>query len=182
MQAAAETLADAFGNDPVWGWAFPEIDQLQVWWRFWVTGALPQGWVRMTEEAGAVSVWIPPHGRECAPEDQPHIGPLVRSLAGTRADLVLDTLDRFDANHPRDVPHYYLSLLGTASAQRGRGLGMALLADDLSRIDEDRMPAYLESSNPTNVGRYESVGFQPVGEFRLREGDVAITTMWRPPA
>ena len=59
---------------------------------------------------------------------------------------------------------------------------MALLADDLSRIDEDRMPAYLESSNPTNLGRYEGVGFQPVGEFRLPEGNVVITTMWRPHA
>ena len=106
-----------------------------------------------------------------------------RSGPGWRgADVILETLDRFDANHPRDVPHFYLSLLGTASAQRGQGLGMALLGEDLSRIDEDHMPAYLESSNPANLGRYERVGFRPVGEFPLPEGNVVVTTMWRPPA
>lgn len=182
VQAAAETLADAFGSDPVWSWAFPDRDHLQIWWRFWVAGAVPQGWVRMTEAAGAVSVWIPPGGHECAPEDEVHIEPLARSLAGSRADFVLETLDRFDTNHPRDVPHYYLSLLGTASEHRGHGLGMALLADDLSLIDEDHMPAYLESSNPANLGCYERVGFEPIVEFALPEGDVTVTTMWRRPA
>lgn len=182
MQAAAETLADAFANDPVWSWAFPGNDGLQVWWRFWIAGAVPQGWVRMTEAAGAVSVWIPPGGHECAPEDEAHVEPLVRSLVGARADVVFETLDRFDANHPREVPHYYLSLLGTATGHRGKGLGMALLGEDLSRIDRDHAPAFLESSNPANLERYESVGFAPLGEFTLPEGNVIVTTMWRPPA
>jgi GNAT superfamily N-acetyltransferase len=182
VQAATETLTDAFGSDPVWSWAFPDRDRLEVWWRFWVAGAVRQGGVRLAEGAGAVSVWIPPGGHECAPEDEAHVEPLTRSLAGSRADLVLETLDRFEANHPRDVPHYYLSLLGTASRHRGRGLGMALLAADLAGVDEEHMPAYLESSNPVNLGRYESVGFEPLGEFSLPEGNVSVTTMWRAPS
>ena len=35
--------------------------------------------------------------------------------------------------HPDEAPHYYLSLLGTHPAQRGKGLGMALLAASASR-------------------------------------------------
>jgi GNAT superfamily N-acetyltransferase len=183
VQGAAATLADAFSTDPVWSWAFADRDHLEVWWRFWVAAAVPQGSVRVTEGIEAVSVWIPPGGHECPPEDEAHVGPLVRALAGPRADLVLETLDRFEANHPHDVPpHYYLSLLGTASPYRGRGLGMALLASGLARIDEQHMPAYLESSNPVNLGRYESVGFEPRGEFTLPEGNVTVTTMWRAPA
>jgi GNAT superfamily N-acetyltransferase len=38
-------------------------------------------------------------------------------------------------------PHYYLSLLGTRDEHRGRGLGMALLKENLARIDAERMPA-----------------------------------------
>ena len=181
VQAATVTLADAFGADPVWSWAFPQHDQLQVWWRFWIAGAVPQGWVRMTESAESVSVWIPPGGTECAPEDEPHIEPLLQALIGTRAGVVLETLERFEHHHPRETPHYYLSLLGTASSHRGKGLGMALLAENLARIDEQRGAAYLESSNPANLGRYETVGFVPVGEFRLPQGDVVVTTMWRDP-
>jgi hypothetical protein len=54
---------------------------------------------------------------------------------------------------------------------------MALLAENPSRIDKDPMPAYLESSNPANLGRYESVGFEPVGEFPLPEGNLVVTAM-----
>jgi hypothetical protein len=59
---------------------------------------------------------------------------------------------------------------------------MALLAADLARVDEDHMPAYLESTDPVNLGRYESVGFEPLGEFSLPEGNVIVTTMWRAPS
>jgi GNAT superfamily N-acetyltransferase len=91
-------------------------------------------------------------------------------------------LDRFEAAHPRDRPHYYLSLLGTHPDHRGRGVGMGLLAADLARIDEERAPAYLESSNPANDARYERLGFASVGSFTTPDGAHSVTTMWREPA
>jgi ribosomal protein S18 acetylase RimI-like enzyme len=81
--------------------------------------------------------------------------------------------------HPREEPHYYLSLLGTHRARAGRGLGIALLAENLARIDGERMPAYLESSNPGNNHRYERFGFQTIGEFYPPAGNTPVTTMWR---
>jgi GNAT superfamily N-acetyltransferase len=71
---------------------------------------------------------------------------------------VLELIERFDAAHPRHEPHYYLSLLGTHPAHTGRGLGMGL-ARILQHIDEEGLPAYLESSNPANNHRYERHGF-----------------------
>lgn len=181
VQPVTEVLTEAFAQDPVWSWAFPDSDQLQVWWRFWIAAAVPQAWVRVTSNIEAAALWIPPGGHECAPQDEVHVEPLTRALVGDRADLVLETLELFEVNHPREVPHYYLSLLGTASAHRGRGLGMTLLAENLEQIDEQHSAAYLESSNPVNLGRYQKVGFEPVGEFTLPEGDVTVTTMWREP-
>ena len=134
----------------------------QVWWRFWVSSAVPQGCVYLTEGAGAAALWIPPGGDECPPQDEDHVEPLLQALVGERSGLIRETLDRFETNHPRETPHYYLSLLGTASSHRGRGLGMALLADNLASIDEQHAAAYLESSNPANNDRYESVGFVSV--------------------
>ena len=58
---------------------------------------------------------------------------------------------------------------------------MALLADNLSRVDQLGLPAYLESTNPANLERYRSVGFEPCGEFALPEGGPVVTTMWREP-
>jgi GNAT superfamily N-acetyltransferase len=69
--------------------------------------------------------------------------PLLEELVGDRA--------RFDAAHPREEPNFYLSLLGTHPSHAGRGIGMALLAENLARIDREGMPAYLESSNRRTI-------------------------------
>ena len=85
----------------------------------------------------------------------------------------------FEAAHPREEPHYYLSLLGTDPAQRGRGLGLALLADNLARVDAEGAPAYLEASNPANVPLYERHRFEVIGHFDLPDGGPRVHTMWR---
>lgn len=90
-------------------------------------------------------------------------------------------MDRFEESHPKDRPHYYLSLLGTRPDQRGQGIGMALLADGLSRIDAEGAAAYLESSNSANVPRYEKHGFREIGGFERPGGGFSATTMWREP-
>ena len=94
---------------------------------------------------------------------------------------MLELFDRFDAAHPREVPHYYLSLLATHPSHTGRGLGMALLAESLARMDREGMPSYLESSNPANDHRYERLGFAKIGEFTTPGGDTTVATMWRDP-
>jgi predicted acetyltransferase len=69
--------------------------------------------------------------------------------------------------HPREVPHFYLSLMAIGAAHRGRGYGLGLLEENLRLIDEAGMPAYLEASNPANVALYSRHGFEARGSFRL---------------
>jgi len=113
-------------------------------------------------------------------EQEDRLGELAVEHLGTAADDYLELLTRFDASHPRNEPHYYLSLLGTHPEHRGRGIGMWLLAHDLAIIDAAHFPAYLESSNPANNDRYARLGFEPFGEFSYPDGDHTVTTMWRP--
>ena len=113
----------------------------------------------MTDRAEAAAVWIPPGGTEIADEDEERLGPLLEQLLGSRAGQAMESLARFDAAHPHDVPHSTSSLLGTHPSSAGRGLGMVLLAESLARIDRERMPAYLASSNPANNHRYRRHGF-----------------------
>ena len=104
---------------------------------------------------------------------------LARGYLGSAAPDYLELLTRFEAAHPRDEPHYYLSLLGTHPQHRGNGIGIALLEHVLALIDADGFPAYLESSNPANNHRYAAVGFEVVGEFSYPGGGPVVTTMWR---
>ena len=178
-----ELFALAFYDDPTWSWAFPDpeqrMDQHRVVWGLFLHSALPYGWVWMTDDGGAASLWIPPGEPELSEADEARLEPLIRDLAGSRADDVLALFERFDANHPRREPHFYLSLLGTHPDHRGRGQGMGLLAANLAMIDDLRLPAYLESSNRANDRRYARLGFVEIGEFAVPGNGPTVGCMWR---
>lgn len=183
ISGMARTFAEAFFLDPVWGWAFADPTrrkaQHEAWFRLLIGSALAHQWVWTTPAHEAVSVWVPPGCPELSESDEAQLGPMLHELLGTRAELVMEVFDRFEAAHPRTQDHYYLSLLGTHTDHRGAGIGMGLLADNLARLDAARMPAYLESTNPANLRRYESVGFAVWGTFDLPDGGPTVTTMWR---
>ena len=62
VDGVTATLTAAFEQDPIWGWAFPEPESLEPWWRFYVASALRYPWVWVEGDYAAVSVWIPPEG------------------------------------------------------------------------------------------------------------------------
>ena len=174
-----DVVSGAFLDDPTWSWAFPDLAARRNWWTFCIWQALRYPWTFQTEGYEAVSVWIPPDGTELSHEAELGVPGRLADLVGSRAAEVSELLDRFGRAHPRHEPHYYLSLLGTKSEHRGQGLGIALLEENLTRIDADHMPAYLESSNPNNNHRYEGVGFVAVTTFQTPGNGPAVTGMWR---
>ncbi|HVQ87410.1 MAG TPA: GNAT family N-acetyltransferase [Actinomycetes bacterium] len=187
LDAITEVMTVAFAGDPVWdGWAFPSAhpelrnQQRRSWWRFNLASALRYPWVRMSPGRETVALWIPPGGEELTPDEERELPAFLDTLVGGFAGTFIEGLELFDSSHPHGEPHYYLSLLGTHDDHRGKGLGMALLAENLALIDAEHMPAYLESSNPGNLPRYERLGFSKVGEFTLPAGGPTVDTMWRP--
>jgi GNAT superfamily N-acetyltransferase len=182
-----QTLSLAFFHDPVWGVALARpddsTDHHAAYWQIYVEGALRYSTVFMTEDASAVSVWIPPGGTDLSDAGEKSIEQLVgATLEPAAAQAMFELWERFAANHPQDEPHAYLSLLATHPDHRGHGIGQRLLAEDLARWDAERLPAYLESTNPGNDHRYERAGFRRIGGFRAVLGDAPISTMWRPSA
>ena len=122
LDGATRTLSAAFEDDPLWNWAIPDPDKLAVWWRFLIDSALRYPWVWISGGYAAVSVWIPPGGSELTEGEEGRVAPLIDHLLDERAPEVLELFRRFDEAHPREEPHYYLSLLGTHPHHRGRGL------------------------------------------------------------
>jgi len=182
LDGLTHLLTEAFLADPLWRWAFHDPSGLEVLWRFYINSALRYPCVRILGDYVAAAVWIPPGGAELTDEEEERLAPLLTGLLGARAGEVLTLVDRFEEAHPTGEPHYYLTLLGTANRHRGQGFGMALLRENLERIDAEGAAAYLESSNPANDRRYEAVGFRPSGAFTTPDGERTVTTMWRDPA
>jgi GNAT superfamily N-acetyltransferase len=182
VPAVVDILVSAFYDDPTWAWAFPDptqrAGQHRRLWTLLVDGAMRYPWVCLADNDMATSVWLPPDATDLSEEQEAALEPLVVELVGSGAPRLMETFEMFENAHPRDVPHFFLTLLGTRSEHRGRGIGLGLLADNLREIDLLGMPAYLEASNPANVPLYERYGFDVLSSFRLPDGP-EVFTMWR---
>ncbi|MGW3105099.1 GNAT family N-acetyltransferase [Streptomyces sp. NPDC001100] len=186
LDAVVATFTSAFLHDPVWGPAFPDerrrAEQAAVMWRVYAGSALRYPWTLVTPEVEAAAVFIPPGGVELTEEEAAGLeGRLAAVTDAGTARAIMAVGEQFEAAHPAQ-PFFYLTILGTHADHRGKGLGMGLVADGLARIDalgEHGAPVYLESTNPANNRRYESVGFEVRDEIVTAGGQV-VTTMWRP--
>jgi len=183
VEPVVAALTTAFFDDPLWGPAFPDVErraeQASAFWRLLVTSALRYPWTLVTDKVEAAAVWFPPGGIELTDEEHEGVEPFLVDLTGRAvADGILALFDHFEAARPTE-PHYYLSLLATHTDHRGSGLGMSLLRENLARVDEAGLPAYLESCNPANDKRYAEGGFGPREELMPGVGAV-VATMWRP--
>ena len=181
--AITAAFATAFLDDPVWGPVFPDesrrAGQSAVMWRAYAVAALRYPWTFVTPGVEAAAVWIPPGGEELTAEEARRLSELIEEAAGPDAAASAREIEeRFAAAHPAG-PFFHLTILATHAGHRGKGLGMALLAETLTRIDALGEAAYLESTNPVNNERYQSVGFQPRAEITMPSGRT-VTTMWRP--
>jgi hypothetical protein len=182
-RSAVDILVGAFLDDPTWSWivADPVIrpDVLRVLWQAFADSALRYSSLWISEGATAAAVWIPPDGEEMSEEQAAVVMPTLEAMLGAAAPHVFAAMEEFDKAHPHHEPHYSLSLLGTEVTQTGHGYGLRLLADTLTVVDSSDQPAYLEASNPVNVGLYERYGFERFGSFTLPDGGPTVTTMWR---
>jgi len=181
--AVVAILVSAFYDDPTWSWAFPDpslrAEQHRRLWGLFVEGAMRYPWVWLTPGSTATSVWIPPNGTDLSNEQETALEPMLVEMLGADAAPVIHAFELFDRAHPREVPHFYLSLLGTGVEHRGHGYGLGLLAENLRLIDDAGRPAYLEASNPANVALYERHGFEVHGSFKLPGAGPEVFTMWR---
>jgi hypothetical protein len=181
-----DTLVPAFADDPVWGnWAFPDRSRATVQRRalfgLWLQGALRYRAIRVTQSCEAVAAWYPPEGTGNSESDQLELVASARALLGSHAEVFLKGCELLEAAHPQSRPHYYLSLIGAHGDHRGKGLGMGLLRESLVMLDAAGMPAYLESTNPKNLSRYQRLGFRQIDALDLPGAGPRVDLLWREP-
>jgi GNAT superfamily N-acetyltransferase len=182
LDGIVRTLTSAFRSDPLWGPSFPDVarraSQMSAFWRLFAASALRYPCTFVTTGCASVSIWLPPGGVDLTDEESRGYDAFLVELIGDDAARAIDVVSaQFEELRPTE-PHYYLNFLATHDEYRGRGLGMGLLRENLTRVDALGAAAYLESTNPANNARYQGVGFEPRGAFTTATGHV-VTTMWR---
>jgi len=185
VDLAAELLVRAFLDDPVASFVFPGGRRRRAGLRsFFRTQIrrqyLPHGHVYTTADRKGVAVWGPPDRPRRPVRELMELLPTAPYLVGPHLVPALRLLGEVDSLHPKE-PHWYLATLGTEPARQGTGVGSALLTEALGRVDEEGMPAYLESSKARNVPLYARYGFEVIDELHPRGGGPVMWRMWREP-
>ncbi len=180
-------LGRAFQDDPLWRWALgrdaTDERRARLERFFGVLVRKVYAAKELVFAAGdfaGAAVWAPPGAWHFSLGDQARVATGVLGAFGAGGTVrLLKLLGRVERVHARE-PHYYLFAIGTDPEHQGRGVGAALLAPMLARCDAEKMPAYLESSNPANLTFYRRHGFVPTGELHFGT-DVVVTPMRRDP-
>jgi GNAT superfamily N-acetyltransferase len=170
------SLSRAFYDDPIFGYFQPDLlrqqRRLHRMMRAVASDCLPFGetWVaRVDGRPKGVAAWLPPgaYPRGAGRDTRLAMGSISavalsprRMLEGSRLMV------KVDRRHPK-FTHWYLALLGVDPEFQGRGVGAALLEPVLARLDEEELPAYLETQKWDNVAWYANRGFEMVEEVRM---------------
>ena len=183
---AAAVLGRAFTTDPVFCWLLEGRSDLErrmtSVFRAFTEAAerTPDAQVLVDPSGRAASIWRPPGAWKAPLPDVVRNTPRLVKAFGPGVVRSLRLLAKVEAAHPRQ-PHWYLEAIGTVPEARGQGIGPTVLTPVLERCDAERLPAYLESSNPQNLPFYERHGFVTMPLFPLPAGCPVITPMWREP-
>lgn len=183
---AADTLTDGFRDDPVITWIFEDLDEpdeaMRRWWGLHVDPAPVGSLILVDADHRCAAVWHEPHtGDETRGDGHGLAKLLVGEIGEKRAHEKLGALATVGEAHPHEPPHWYLAAVATRRQHQGTGCAPLVIDPVLARCDADGLPAYLESSNPRNVGFYERLGFVVTGEIQVPGGPVLIP-MWREPS
>ncbi|HZI78032.1 MAG TPA: N-acetyltransferase [Vicinamibacterales bacterium] len=173
-KSVVDVVTLGFSSDPMTRWTLPNPAQyLAVMPEIadaFGGKAFEHGSVYCVDDFSGAALWLPP-GIE---PDSERLGALIaRHAPAPVLEDVGGVLEQMAAYHPHE-PHWYLPLIAVDPACQGRGLGGALLKRALARCDADRLPAYLESSNPRNITLYQRNGFEILG--RIQAGSSPVVT------
>jgi ribosomal protein S18 acetylase RimI-like enzyme len=181
--AVASVLSRAFESDPFLRYLLRDDprrdDGRRTFFDVAVRVTLAQGEVWTTDDFAGASLFMGP-GRWrfgfwtelLSARGMVHATSLARALRSWHGFRALKRV------HPV-APHYYLFFLGVDPHRHGGGIGSSLLAPMLARCANDRMPAYLENSNPTNERFYERHGFAVTRVIDVGRGAPPVGAMWR---
>ena len=179
-ESVVSTIVMAFSGDPAARWIYPDSGRYLTCFPEFVKAFAGRAFAARTahlvDGVAAAALWLPP---DIHP-DQERIGEfLERTIRPEIKDEAFAVFDAMAQFHPAE-PHWYLPMIGVDLPFQGRGFGSALLHHALATCDKDQVPAYLESSNATNIPLYRRHGFKLIGTIQ-HGNSPAIFPMLRNP-
>jgi len=162
-ERAIAAIVLAFSTDPMARWSLPDPAVYLAYFpaivRAFGGSAFAAGAAHHVDDFAGAALWLPPGA---CPDEQTMGAIMEENCPPERQADAAAVFAQMAAHHPNE-PHWYLPLIGIDPARQRKGLGSKLLAHALQQCDAERLPAYLESSNPANLALYERHGFERLG-------------------
>jgi GNAT superfamily N-acetyltransferase len=186
---AAEVLARAFYNDPLWLYLLPADSRRAAIIRQAFCAFVPAS-IRSGQMYGvgdplqAVAIWSFPGQRGIDPAAL--INLMAVTLLFNPAILAfrraLPIFTRFAEMQRRYAPepHYYLNTIGVAPEAQGSGRASQLIKPVLAQADDRSCSVYTETMTLSNVGLYEHYGFRCVEAYAVPRTNLHIWAFLRP--
>jgi GNAT superfamily N-acetyltransferase len=186
VDSVARALARAFADDPIFGFLFDGMSDVQGraarFFRMLAPLHINNGMLLVPDgEVVGASLWDPPGHWRIPVSAQIRMAPsLLFRVFGSRSFSHLRDYAKVEKLHAQHTePHYYLAVLGTEPDHQGKGIGSALMQPILDRCDREGVGAYLESSKEKNIPFYARHGFEVVSEHSFHAGGPSLWPMWR---
>jgi ribosomal protein S18 acetylase RimI-like enzyme len=161
---ALDTLVVAFAADPVERWLYPAaheyLEHFPAFLSAFAGKAFAQQTVWRLGAFAGVAIWLPPN---IDVDGDAVVNVLTDTVSPEKLDDTFAVLGQMDTAHPK-FAHWYLPWFGVDAAVQSQGFGGQLMTHCLRVIDNDHLPAYLDSPNPRNISFYERHGFVVTGE------------------
>jgi ribosomal protein S18 acetylase RimI-like enzyme len=166
LPSLTSLLAEAFRDDPMVRWLFPNetrrVRRLRRTYELDVRHRLNGRAIPFVVQHSGVAFWHPPGDVTLPAWAALRIAPGYASVGARHPLRALRVLSEVIRRRPPD-PHWYLSHLAVDPGHRSEGLGRRLLQVGCSRADHEGVGVYLETTNPANLAFYAAAGFQQAG-------------------
>ena len=178
--AAIDAIVLAFVRDPMTRWVWPNSHQylaaMPRFVRAFGGAAFSRGGAFCSDDFAGAALWLPP----AVHPDEERLGELMETTGSQAARKAGPAIFEQMAKYHPTEPHWYLPLIGVDPAHQGRGHGAALMRYALERFDRDKLPAYLEASNPHNISLYRRHGFAELGTIQAGSSPPLVPMLRRP--
>ena len=186
LSEIAEALAQAFQDDPLQSYTFPDPEERRRLSPAHFTAILRYGQLAGhvlagAEEGSGAIVALPPGAGTPEMAEAAGLTRLPETIGAEAAGRFGRMIEYAEALHHRDMPdpHWYVMVLGVAPAFQGQGYARSLMQPLFDRADLEGLPCYLETTQPKNVGLYERFGFRVLVDEIEPESGLRVWTFRR---
>ncbi|MFJ5301906.1 GNAT family N-acetyltransferase [Streptomyces sp. NPDC088350] len=183
-EVVVRLLDEAFQDDPVSGWIFPEAEYRRATHHklmgAFADAVFADGRIDLAEDGAGCALWLSVPA-QAHPESGEDDAVQLREAVDPDNERVETIARLMEEGHPTGRAHEYLWMIAVAPGRQGEGLGAALIRHVLDRCDREGLSAYLEASSERSTKLYERLGYAFTDRTLDLPGGPQMYPMWREP-